>query len=229
MIALEQARIDALRESERKAGVLFETAAGRGLIAAGATEQEVSDGVRDLARELFGIDRFWHKRIVRTGRNTLSPYRENPPDLTITDDDIVFVDFGPIFEEWEADFGRTYVVGDDPAKHRLAADLSRLWEDGRRRFLEQEDVTGEQLYRYVLGRIAQAGWEHPETHAGHLVGEFPHERIEGDRRGSYITDGNTAPLRRTASSGRVCRWILEIHIVDRAGGFGGFVEQLLDI
>ncbi|OSY35243.1 MULTISPECIES: M24 family metallopeptidase [Pseudonocardia] len=229
MTAAEQTRIDALRAAEEKAGVLFETAVGRGLIVPGATEREVSDGIRDLAGELFGIHRFWHKRIVRSGRNTVSPYRENPPDLTIAADDIVFVDFGPIFEEWEADFGRTYVVGADPAKHRLAADLPRLWEDGRRRFREQDDITGEELYRYVLGRIAEAGWEHPETHAGHLVGEFPHERIEGDQRGSYITDGNTAPLRRTGPSGRACHWILEIHIVDPAGGFGGFFEQLLDI
>ena len=34
----------------------------------------------------------------------------------LTDDDILFLDLGPIFAEWEADFGRTYVLGDDPVK-----------------------------------------------------------------------------------------------------------------
>jgi len=48
---------------------------------------------------------------VRAGRNTLAPYDENPPDLTVAEDDIVFLDLGPVFEELEADFGRTYVVG----------------------------------------------------------------------------------------------------------------------
>jgi hypothetical protein len=128
----------------------------------------------------------------------MAPYRENPPNLTIAADDIVFVDFGPVLEEWEADFGRTYVLGDDPFRHRLAADLPRLWDAGRDRFREQPDITGEQLYRSVLDRIADAGWEHPETHTGHLVGEFPHERIDGEQRASYITDGNTAPLQRPA-------------------------------
>jgi Xaa-Pro dipeptidase len=31
----------------------------------------------------------------------------------IGDDDIVFCDFGPVSEEWEADFGRTFVLGSD--------------------------------------------------------------------------------------------------------------------
>ena len=58
-----------------------------------------------MARQ-FGVSRHWHKRIVRAGPNTLEPYKQNPPDREITADDIVFLDFGPIFEEWEADFGR---------------------------------------------------------------------------------------------------------------------------
>ena len=31
---------------------------------------------------------YWHKRIVRSGPNTLLPYRENPPDRAIGTDDI---------------------------------------------------------------------------------------------------------------------------------------------
>ena len=62
-------------------------------------------------QQMYGISRYWHKRIVRAGRNTLAPYDENPPDLTVGEDDIVFLDLGPVFEEWEADFGRTFVVG----------------------------------------------------------------------------------------------------------------------
>ena len=60
---------------------------------------------------MFGITRHWHKRLVRSGKNTLETARDNPPDRVIEDDDIVFLDFGPIFEEWEADFGRIFVLG----------------------------------------------------------------------------------------------------------------------
>jgi Xaa-Pro dipeptidase len=82
-------------------------------------ESQLNQDVYDLAEEMFGISRYWHKRIVRAGRNTLAPYDENPPDLTVGDDDILFLDLGPVFEEWEADFGRTFVMGSDPRKLQL--------------------------------------------------------------------------------------------------------------
>jgi hypothetical protein len=36
-------------------------------------------------------------------------------------------------------------------------------------------------------------------------------------------------MRRQDKAGRTCHWILEIHLVDLARGFGGFYEQLLDL
>ena len=95
---------------------------------------------------MFGVDRHWHKRIVRAGENTLLPYWENPPDRMIADDDILFCDFGPIFDHWEADFGRTFVLGDDPDKHALRDDLPRVWAKGREYFESHRDVTGAELF-----------------------------------------------------------------------------------
>jgi Xaa-Pro aminopeptidase len=161
--------------------------------------------------------------------NTLQPYRENPPDRTIEADDIVFLDFGPIFAEWEADFGRTYVLGDDPVKHRLQADLPRVWAAGRAHFEAEPEITGAQLYAHVVGLAEAAGWAFGGAHSGHLVGEFPHETIDGEKIESYIAPGNTNPMRRTDRVGRQCHWILEVHLVDRERGIGGFFEQLLTL
>jgi hypothetical protein len=36
-------------------------------------------------------------------------------------------------------------------------------------------------------------------------------------------------MRRNDSSGNRCHWILEVHLVDCAGRFGGFHEELLDL
>jgi Xaa-Pro aminopeptidase len=199
------------------------------LIAPGRGERAVSDAVRDLAGDMFGVDRFWHKRIVRAGPNTLHPYRENPPDRIIGADDIVFCDFGPIFAEWEADFGRTFVLGDDPVKHRLRDNLPVIFDAGRRYFDTHRDVTGEQLFAEIRRLTENAGWEYGGPHAGHLVGEFPHERINGDEIEYYITTGSDRPMRRQDRAGRRCHWILEIHLVDRGRGFGGFREELLDL
>src|ERR1700761_9551394 len=120
-----------LIEAEEKAAQLFQTAEDRGLIRAGSTERQLNEAVFALAKELFGIEKYWHKRIVRSGPNTLQPYNENPPDLIVQSDDIVFLDFGPIFEDWEADFGRTYVLGSDPVRHKLKNDIEAAWQEGK--------------------------------------------------------------------------------------------------
>ena len=45
----------------------------------------------------------------------------------------------------------------------------------------------------MRGLAAEAGWEYGGPHAGHQVGEFPHEKINGDGIGSYIAPGSTEP------------------------------------
>jgi Xaa-Pro aminopeptidase len=225
----EDARVARLLAAQAKAVDLFDQVLDRGVIAAGRGERAASDAIRDLAAELYGIDRFWHKRIVRAGPNTLQVYRENPPDRIIAADDIVFCDFGPIFEEWEADFGRTYVLGDDPAKHALTDALPVVWHAGHEYFHTHPDVTGEQLYAWMVERSEQAGWEFGGTIAGHLVGKFPHEKMTGDDIESYIAPGNDTPMRRLDRAGQPCHWILEVHLVDRDREIGGFAEELLDV
>ncbi|MEU2427247.1 M24 family metallopeptidase [Streptomyces sp. NPDC007851] len=225
----ESTRAARLLDAQAKAARLFAEIEARGLVAAGEQERAVSDRVRDLANEMFGTTRHWHKRIVRSGPNTLLPYKENPPDRLIGTDDIVFADFGPIFEEYEADFGRTFVLGDDPVKQRLRADLPEVFAAGRRAFEADPGITGAALYAEVARLAAGAGWELGGWHAGHLVGEFPHEKIDGADVESYIAPANDTPLRRTDKAGRTCHWILEIHLVDRDRGFGGFHEELLTL
>ena len=225
----ESVRVERLLDAQAKAARLFAEVEARGLVAPGKGERAVSDEVRDLAGELFGVHRFWHKRIVRAGPHTLHPYAENPPDRVIEADDIVFADFGPLFEEWEADFGRTFVLGEDPVKHRLRADLPTIFEAGRAAFEADPEITGERLYAHVVRLAQDAGWEFGGAHCGHLVGEFPHEKINGDQQEWYFTPGSTKPLRRSDRAGRRCHWILEIHLVDRERRIGGFFEELLDL
>ncbi len=225
----EDVRVARLLDAQANAVVLFDEVIEQGLISAGVGERTSSDAIRDLAADMFGVERHWHKRIVRAGPNTLQPYRQNPPDRLIEADDIVFCDFGPVFEQWEADFGRTYVIGDDPAKHALTDALPVVWHAARNYFHAHSDITGEQLYAHVVRLAEQAGWEFGGTIAGHLVGQFPHEKITGDDIGSYIAPGNAMRMRRRDSAGLQCHWILEVHLVDRHKQIGGFVEELLDI
>lgn len=225
----EATRVIRLLDAQDKAARLFDEVTDRHLVRAGIGERQLSDEIRDLAADMFGVTRHWHKRIVRAGPNTLETFKENPPDRVIAEDDIVFLDFGPIFEEWEADFGRTFVLGDDPRKLAVRDDLPIIWQAGRVHFEQNPGISGEQLYHYVADLSRERGWEFGGQIAGHLVGEFPHERISGDQIESYIAPGSTHPMRRNDRSGRVCHWILEVHLVDTARGFGGFHEELLDL
>ncbi len=229
LVDREDVRAERLLDAQDKAVQLFAEIEGRGMIRAGVGEQLLSDEIRDLAAELFGVTRHWHRRIVRSGPNTLQPFSERPPDRVIADDDIVFLDFGPIFEEWEADFGRTFVLSDDPDKIALRDALPRVWRAGRDHFESHADITGTQLFDFVVGVAREQGFGWGSHIAGHLVGQFPHKKLAGTGTEWYITPGSDRPMRREDRSGRICHWILEIHLVDPARGFGGFYEELLDL
>jgi Xaa-Pro dipeptidase len=220
-------RRDALLAAEAKALALFEAIEANRLVAAGRSERDVEQDIYALARERFGVEKHWHKRIVRSGANTLTTATENPPVRTIEAGDIVYVDLGPVFEEWEADIGRTYLMGDDPIKSRLIADLERLFKLGQAHYHATPHITGSAFYAFVQGLAEDAGWRFGGVIAGHVVSEFPHARLPGDKELNRISPRNPLPMSDLDGLGQLRHWILEIHLVDRAGTFGGFYEQLL--
>ena len=228
-VAEEGDRAERLLDAQAMAAQLFDEIERRAMIRPGVSERQLSDEINHLAARRFGVTRHWHRRIVRAGENTLQPFAERPPDRVLADGDIVFLDLGPIFEEWEADFGRTFVLSDDPAKLALRDALPRVWAAGREYFEAHADVTGAELFDFVVGVSHAEGFEWGSPIAGHLVGEFPHRKIAGTGVQWYIMPGSGKPMRRTDPRGNLCHWILEIHLVDRGRGFGGFYEQLLDL
>jgi Xaa-Pro dipeptidase len=225
----ENLRVERLLDAEAKAAQLFDEIERCEMIRGGVGEQQLSDEINALAATMFGVTRHWHRRIVRAGENTLQPFKEHPPDRAIAADDIVFLDFGPIFEEWEADFGRTYVLGDDPDKLAVRDALPRVWQASRDYFENHPDVTGADLFDASVEAARAEGFGWGSHIAGHLVGEFPHKKIAGTATEWYIMPGSTKPMRRADPSGRRCHWILEIHLIDPLRRFGGFYEQLLDL
>lgn len=225
----EAERIERLRDAQKKATELFAAIEAARIVRPGVTEREASAAIRDLAAELLGVERHWHKRVVRAGVNALEPYHSNPPDREIGDDDIVYLDLGPVFEEWEADFGRTYVLGDDPAKHRLRDTLAVVWAAGCAHFDVTPDITGAELFDFMVNQAATHGYGWGGTIAGHLVGHFPHADAEGDKDYSRVAPANDRPMRGLDSTGNIAHWILEVHLVDRELEIGGFYEELLDV
>lgn len=217
-----------LIEAETKVEQLFEAIQQRQLIQAGKTEKELNKQIFDLAFELFGIKQYWHKRIVRSGKNTLLPYAENPADLILQEDDILFFDFGPVFEEWEADFGRTYVIGNDAQKIKLTKDVALAWAEGKQYYeTNKATLTGADFYQYTKELAVKYGWHYGNEHCGHLIGNFPHETIVGEEIINYIHPDNNILMNEKDKNGDERFWIYEIHFIDEKLGIGGFYEQLL--
>ena len=216
-----------LIQAENIAQQLFNVIEDRHLIKPGKSENDVNEEIFKLADELYGIKKYWHKRIVRSGLNTLSPYDDNPPNLIIQEDDILFLDFGPILEEWEADFGRTYVIGDDPHKHKLKNDIELAWHEAKDWFDEKEKLTGAEYWYYLVELAKKYGYTYGGQLAGHLIGHFPHERLDPKDYGLYVHPENPNDMFLPDANGNKREWILEIHFVDRERKIGGFFEQLL--
>ncbi|MDF3078608.1 MAG: aminopeptidase family protein [Sphingobacteriaceae bacterium] len=219
--------IEKLQDAEAKALDLFAAIETNNIIRPGKAEKQLSDEVFELASDLFGIKKYWHKRLVRAGANTLRPYHENPPELIVQEDDILFFDFGPVFEDWEADIGRTYVVGNDPIKHKLKNDVESAWHEAKDWFSKQSKVTGAEFYQYIMELTRKYGWAFGGNMAGHLIGNFPHEKLEKGNYGLYVHPENHNDMFLPDANGNPRHWILEIHFVDREKQIGGFYEQLL--
>lgn len=221
-------KLKQLIKAEENARKLFLEVESRKVLQPGKTEKEINQEIYALAFELFGIKKYWHKRIVRAGRNTLFPYKENPENLTLKENDILFLDFGPVFEEWEADFGRTYILGHDEKKLQLKNDIQKAWQEGKDYFLaNKETITGKELYMFTKKLANKYGWQFGNEHAGHLIGNFPHEQLQGEEVENYIHPNNTTPLSHPDKNGDDRFWIYEIHFIDEELEIGGFYEQLL--
>jgi len=220
--------VQKLIEAEDKAAWLFKTIHERGLIVPGKTERELNAEVFALALELLGIKKYWHKRIVRAGKNTLLPYKENPPDLVLQEDDILFFDFGPVFEDWEADVGRTYVIGNDPKKIKLMNDVELAWKEGLNFYKDnRQTITGAAFYNYTKELAQKYGWHYGNIHCGHLIGNFPHEKLVGEEVINYIHPDNHELMSNKDKNGNERHWIYEIHLIDKESEIGGFFEQLM--
>jgi len=214
--------------SEQKAKELFKAIEDRGLIIPGKSEKQLCDEIVQIARQDFGVENHWGKKIVRTGINTLQPYISDPPDLVIQDGDILFFDFHPIFEDWEADLGRTYVLGNDPLKQKIKKDVEAAWHEGNAWYFKQNKLTGADFFNYATDLAKRYGYDFGNAIAGHIIGKFPHEQPDDPNDLCLdVHPDNHNDILSLDKHGNKRHWILELHFVDRKNNIGAFFEQLL--
>ncbi len=97
-------------------------------IAPGMAEEEALALTKQVLRE-NGLGRGWHGVHVRFGTNTLKNFGEpSEPGVVLGRDDLWFIDIGPVWRDWEADAGDTFVVGDDPEMRRIGHDVHVVFD-----------------------------------------------------------------------------------------------------
>jgi Xaa-Pro aminopeptidase len=207
---------------------LFKAIEENNLIIAGKSEEQLNVEVCDLALKKFGIEKHWHKKIVRSGKNTLAIYPDNPPNRILDKDDILFIDLGPIVEAYEADIGRTYVLGNDAKKLKLKKDVEDAWYEIQEWYQQQTVLKASDLFNYAVLKAKRLGWDFGGEIAGHIVGKYPHEQpVDPKSLELDIHPDNHDDIFLRDADGNQRHWILELQFIDKDNEIGGYFEQLL--
>ena len=217
-----------LLHAQKIAAELFEMVEKTHLIVAGKSEEQLRNEVTNLAKEKFGVEQHWHKKIVRTGVNTMSIYPDNPADRIIQHDDILFIDFGIVVDGWESDYARTYVLGNDPGKLKLKNDVEKAWQETQAWYKKQTTLEASALFQFAVDQAKRYGWKFGGQIAGHIVGKYPHEQPADPKSLELdVHPTNNHNLFIPDSNGNPRHWILEMHFIDEKNKIGAYMEQLL--
>ena len=93
--------------------------------------------------------RGWHRIIVRCGLNTTKDFMErSEPGVVLQENDIFFIDIGPVYGDFEGDAGETFVLGDDPLHLKAKRDVRQIWDIVRDKWLS-EQISGVELYDFA--------------------------------------------------------------------------------
>ncbi|AGH95365.1 M24 family metallopeptidase [Pseudobdellovibrio exovorus] len=177
-----------------------------------------------LVKEEFkkvGVSKFWHPTKFRIGSDTTKSFRDlADTSLTLNDGDIFFIDVGPIFEDHEADFGRTFSFSssDSNTAHNphqpIIGSCEQIWKDVATKW-KTEQLSGQELYQFASTCAEEHHCQLNPKMAGHRLGDFPHALFSKEGLSSM----NICPTENL--------WVLEIHIIHPQSQRGAFYEDIL--
>jgi len=198
-----------VRERTRK--VINDIAAS---IHPGMIEEDAVAMAKDQLRAAEML-RGWHGLHVRFGTNTLKNFGQpSEPGVALRDNDIFFIDIGPVWQKWEGDGGDTFVVGNDPEMLGAQRDVRDLFSRARAKWLAH-GLSGMALYDFAAAEAQAMGWELNLDMSGHRLADFPH---------AVLHKGSLAETPFAPSPGL---WVLEIQIRHPDRPFSAFYEDLL--
>lgn len=182
-------------------------------IRSGMVEEEAHELYKKICQK-HGVEKNWHPAKLRFGPNTLKTFKEISDPYILQDNDIFYVDIGPVVDGHEADYGETFTIGSN-FEHRHVADTSKKLFDEVSAYWHKTKTRGPALYKWATARAKEYGYHLNMGSDGHRIGDFPHHIFF---KGAIIeTDEELLPN----------AWILEIQLDHPKLKFGAFYEDIL--
>jgi len=183
------------------------------LIRPGMSEDDAHRLYKELCAKK-GITKQWHPPKMRFGSNTLKNFSEPSEPLTLQENDVYFIDIGPVVDGHEADYGETFWVGSGFEHKRIADCAQKLFNDVAQ-FWNKTPIRGTALYEYADKKAKELGYHLNMGSDGHRIGDFPHH---------VFFKGSLTECEETVIPNA---WILEIHLWSPDKKFGAFYEDVL--
>lgn len=161
-----------------------------------------------------GLEKRWHPTKMRIGHNTTKSFRDESDPHVLLENDIFFVDIGPVYYNHEGDYGETFTLGSNPRLQKLAESSKAIFYSTQK-IWKEKNLTGEELYKYAELEAQKLNLKLNSNMYGHRLGDFPHAVHSRAKLGSL--DFTPAPK----------LWVLEIHVIDEELGLGSFFEDIL--
>lgn len=185
----------------------------RSYIRPGMTEAHAHEIYKGICKK-HDIQKQWHPAKLRFGPNTLLNFSDKSQDYILKENDIFFLDIGPVINDHEADFGETFFIGNNTAHQEICLAQIQVFNEVKDYWLKTHK-TGAVLYEFAKDVAQKYGFDLNTDQDGHRIGDFPHHV---HYKGS---------LKDVSESIVPNAWILEIHLWDRDRQFGAFFEDLL--
>ncbi|MAZ48018.1 MAG: hypothetical protein CME65_05615 [Halobacteriovoraceae bacterium] len=164
----------------------------------------------------FGVEKKWHPTKFRIGSDTLKSFSEKSTDLPpLKDGEIFFIDIGPVWENYEGDYGQTFIFNQAKSEFsELASKAQQVFKYTKDQWVEN-NLSGTDLYKSAEKYSETLGVKLNMNMGGHRLGDFPHHLFyRGD-----LAEINEAPVDNL--------WVLEILIADQKLNRGAFFEDIL--
>ena len=101
------------------------------MIRPGMTEDEAHVLYKSICSK-YPIEKQWHPPKIRFGPNTICNFKDQSAPYTLQEEDIFFIDIGPVIDGHEADYGETFTVGEIYEEKNIAHTSKKVFEEGGR-------------------------------------------------------------------------------------------------